>query len=76
MQVLETIKPFEIQELTLDVWQQRPVKNNFFELVLIREGKGTQCIQYHIYPYEKGSLFLDRPLVCAYVKIFAVHLKT
>ena len=44
MQVIEAVKPFEIQELTLNEWRQRPVKNNFFELVLIREGIGTQCI--------------------------------
>lgn len=64
MQVLEVYKPFEIQEIDLDNWQQRPVKNNFFELVLIKEGKGTQCINYNFYPYEKGSMFLLPPLKC------------
>jgi len=64
MQVLEAYKPFEIQEIELDVWRQRPVKNNFFELVLIKEGEGTQCINYNYYPYEKGSLFLLPPLKC------------
>ena len=64
MQVLEAYKPFEIQEVELSQWRQRPVKNNFFELVLIKEGKGTQCINYNEYPYEKGSLFLLPPLKC------------
>jgi len=64
MEVLEVIKPFEVQEIELNQWKQRPVKNNFFELVLIRKGKGTQCINYNYYTYEKGSLFLLPPLKC------------
>lgn len=64
MQVLEAHQPFEIQEIELDVWRQRPVKNNFFELVLIREGEGMQCIDYNEYAYEKGSMFLLPPLKC------------
>jgi len=64
MQVLETYKPFEIQEIELSEWKQRPVKNNFFELVLIKEGEGTQCINYNEYPYLKGSIFLLPPLKC------------
>ena len=64
MQVIQANKPFEVQEIELDVWQQRPVKNNFFELVLIKEGKGTQCINYNFYDYSNGSLFLLPPLKC------------
>ncbi len=64
MQVLEAFEPFEIQELELEVWRQRPVKNNFFELVLIKEGRGTQCINYNLYTYNKGSLFLLPPFKC------------
>ena len=64
MQVLQAYKPFEIQEVKLDDWKQRPVKNNFFELVLIKEGQGTQCINYNFYDYKKGSLFLLPPLKC------------
>lgn len=64
MQVIEAYKPFEIQEIELDRWEQRPVKNNFFELVLIKEGTGTQCINYNEYGYEAGSLFLLPPLKC------------
>ncbi|KAA3634818.1 MAG: AraC family transcriptional regulator [Bacteroidetes bacterium] len=64
MQVLEAYKPFEIQELELKEWRQRPVKNNFFELVLIKQGSGTQCINYNFYDYQEGSLFLLPPLKC------------
>lgn len=64
MQVLEAYKPFEIQEIELAEWKKRPVKNNFFELVLIQAGEGTQCIQYNEFPYKKGSIFLLPPLKC------------
>ena len=64
MQVLEAYKPFDVQEIELSQWRKRPVKNNFFELVLIKSGKGTQCINYYEYPYEAGSLFLLPPLKC------------
>ncbi|KGK30870.1 AraC family transcriptional regulator [Cellulophaga sp. E6(2014)] len=64
MQVLEAYKPFEIQEIELTDWKQRPVKNNFFELVLIKEGEGTQCINYNDYAYGKNSMFLLPPLKC------------
>lgn len=64
MQVLEAYKPFEIQEIELTEWKQRPVKNNFFELVLIKDGEGTQCINYNDYSYTKNSMFLLPPLKC------------
>lgn len=64
MQILEAHKPFEIQEIKLAQWQQRPVKNNFFELVLIKEGSGIQCINYNEHTYEKGNVFLLPPLKC------------
>ncbi len=64
MQVLEAYRPFEVQEIELNSWRQRPLKNNFFELVLVREGSGTQCINYNEYPYKEGSIFLLPPLKC------------
>jgi AraC family transcriptional regulator len=64
MEVLEAYKPFEIQEVELTEWKQRPVKNNFFELVLVKNGEGTQCINYNNYSYSKGSMFLLPPLKC------------
>lgn len=73
MEVLEVYKPFEIQEVKLSEWQRRPVKNNFFELVFIKEGNGTQCINYNEYPYQKGSIFLLPPLKC---HSFDIHMPT
>ncbi len=64
MQILEVDKPFEIQEITLSEWKPRPVKNNFFELVLVKEGYGSQCIDYNDYNYESGNMFLLPPLKC------------
>jgi len=64
MQVIEAYKPFEIQEIELTDWKQRPIKNNFFELVLIKNGQGSQCINYNDYTYTKGSMFLLPPLKC------------
>ena len=64
MEVLDTYKPFEIQEIQLLEWEKRPVKNNFFELVVVKEGEGTQCIDYNDYPYKRGSIFLLPPLKC------------
>ena len=64
MKIIQAEKPFIIQEIELNSWQQRPVKNNFFELVLIKKGTGTQCIHYNEYPYSKGSIFLLPPLKC------------
>ncbi|WP_405291503.1 AraC family transcriptional regulator [Algibacter sp. Ld11] len=64
MQVIEAYQPFEIQEIELTDWKQRPVKNNFFELVLIKEGEGIQCINYNEHQYNKGSIFLLPPLKC------------
>ena len=64
MEVLEAYKPFEIQEIELSEWKQRPVKNNFFELVLVKSGSGTQCINYNESPYKEGSVFLLPPLKC------------
>ncbi|MFC4096760.1 AraC family transcriptional regulator [Euzebyella saccharophila] len=64
MNVIHTYKPFEIQELRLAEWKQRPVKNNFFELVWVRNGTGTQCINYNEQAYSKGDIFLHPPLKC------------
>ena len=64
MNIIETYKPFEIQEVELVTWKQRPVKNNFFELVFVKSGEGTQCINYNELPYSKGSVFLLPPLKC------------
>ena len=64
MRVLQAYKPFDIHEVRLSEWKRRPVKNNFFELVMIKEGEGTQCIDYNVHDYAAGSLFLLPPLKC------------
>ena len=64
METIQTESPFEVQVLSLDEWTQRPVKNNFFEIVYIEHGKGMQCINYNLYPYDAGSIFLLPPLKC------------
>ncbi|WP_282054917.1 AraC family transcriptional regulator [Maribacter luteus] len=64
MEFVEAKKPFDIQEIELNDWKQRPVKNSFFELVFIKEGKGTQCINYNEYTYAKNDFFLLPPLKC------------
>ncbi|GHC50948.1 AraC family transcriptional regulator [Ulvibacter litoralis] len=64
MNIIEAYKPFEIQEIELSEWKQRPVKNNFFELVLIKDGEGTQCINYNEHSFTNGSIFLLPPLKC------------
>ncbi|GEQ86998.1 transcription regulator [Patiriisocius marinistellae] len=64
MNIIESYKPFEIQEIELEEWKQRPVKNNFFELVLVKSGKGIQCINYNESNYQNGSVYLLPPLKC------------
>ena len=64
MNIIEAYKPFEIQEIELVTWKQRPVKNNFFELVFVKSGSGTQCINYNELPYSERSVFLLPPLKC------------
>jgi len=55
MQIVEACKPFEVQEIELKTWHRRPVKNNFFELVLIKQGQGMQCINYNESPMNSAS---------------------
>lgn len=64
MRVIQSEKPFEIQVLNLSEWQLRPLQNNFFEVVYIAKGRGTQCINYNTYGYEGGNVFLLPPLRC------------
>lgn len=64
MRVIQSEKPFEVQVLKLSDWKERPVQNNFFEVVYIAEGRGSQCINYNVYDYEGGSVFLLPPLKC------------
>ncbi|MBC9911553.1 AraC family transcriptional regulator [Chitinophaga varians] len=50
--------PFSVSIETLDHWEKRNRRNNFFELVYIIEGKGAQCVNYNHISYREGSIFL------------------
>lgn len=50
--------PFSISLITLDHWEKRNRRNNFFELVYILEGSGEQQVEYTRSPYRQGSIFL------------------
>ncbi|WP_297086703.1 AraC family transcriptional regulator [uncultured Draconibacterium sp.] len=45
-------------------WEKRPYKNNFFEIVYVEKGAGTQCINQHQFEYREGNIFLLPPLDC------------
>ncbi len=55
---------FEVEVEELDSWSRRPYKNNFFEIVYIDSGKGSQCINYTDFEYRSGNIFLLPPLNC------------
>jgi AraC-like DNA-binding protein len=65
--------PFEILVEETTEWRQRPHQHNFFELVLVEEGEGRQCINYQYVPYQRHSIFLLPPLNC---HSFEVHTPT
>ncbi|UOQ72699.1 AraC family ligand binding domain-containing protein [Hymenobacter cellulosilyticus] len=56
--------PFEILVEETTKWRKRPEKHNFFELVLVEQGQGRQCINYQFVPYQQHSIFLLPPLNC------------
>lgn len=49
---------FAIELANFNDWKDRSRKNNFFELVYVLEGTGSQSVNYVNYPYEKNSIFL------------------
>ena len=51
-------KTFAIEVASFEQWQERSRKNNFFELVYILDGKGSQSVNYVEYPYQKNGIFL------------------
>ena len=69
MLVKQPYKPFDVQELSLSAWEERPFKNNFFELVIVRKGHGIQCVNYNEYKYIPNSIFLLPPLKCHWFNI-------
>ncbi|MEI6947147.1 AraC family transcriptional regulator [Paraflavisolibacter sp. H34] len=70
-QVEQTVQPFDISEEELHEWTRRPHRHNFFELVFIRDGTGSQCINGSFLPYEKDSIFLLPPYDCHSFRIQA-----
>ena len=56
---------FEIEVAELETWGKRPHKHNFFEIVFVDSGSGTQCINQHEFAYQEGNVFLLPPLVIA-----------
>lgn len=49
---------FAIEVASYDTWKERSRKNNFFELVYILDGQGSQSVNYVKYPYQKNGIFL------------------
>jgi AraC-like DNA-binding protein len=54
-------QPYEIEFITLDKFQKKAYKNNFFELIYIVDGTGVQCTNNNRFNYRKGNLFLITP---------------
>ena len=62
-------KVFEIHVEECAVWEKRPHKHNFFELVYVEHGRGYQCINEHEFAYDVGNIFLLPPMDCHTFKI-------
>ena len=69
MHTESTNKLFEIHIEELTVWEKRPHKHNFFEIVYVEKGQGFQCINMHEFEYKEGNIFLLPPLDCHSFKI-------
>ena len=57
-------KPFSIVCKTLDACSKQEHQHNFFELVYILSGTGTQCINKQEFKYRDGHMFLITPEDC------------
>lgn len=62
-------EPYNILFETLDVYPDVNRKNNFFELVFILSGSGTQCINQHTFNYGENHMFLITPQDCSKITI-------
>lgn len=62
-------KIFEIHIEEMDRWDKRPHQNNFFEIVYVEKGSGSQCIKQHEFKYKEGNIFLLPPLNCHAFKV-------
>lgn len=57
-------EPFSIEFKTLDTCEKKGHEHNFFELVYILSGTGTQCINNSSSRYHEGHMFLITPEDC------------
>ncbi|HVI43469.1 MAG TPA: AraC family transcriptional regulator [Chitinophaga sp.] len=57
-------QPFDIEYRECEECPIDAHKHNFFELVYIVEGTGTQCVNKNQLPYAPGKLFLLMPQDC------------
>ncbi|WP_372772804.1 AraC family transcriptional regulator [Mangrovibacterium sp.] len=69
MQTESISQLFEIHIEELESWEKRPRKNNFFEIVYVERGSGSQCINQHKFEYNQGNIFFLPPLDCHSFKI-------
>ncbi|MCD0470111.1 AraC family transcriptional regulator [Flavobacterium sp. JAS] len=53
--------PFEVDFKELEQFPKTNRRNNFFELIYIVDGTGTQIINNNKFQYRKGNLFLVTP---------------
>ncbi|MFA6831379.1 MAG: AraC family transcriptional regulator [Bacteroidaceae bacterium] len=60
---------FEVYVEEIDSWDKRPYKNNFFEIVYVEKGRGTQCIKDHEFEYHEGNIFFLPPMDCHFFHI-------
>lgn len=61
MEIRNLYHPFELQFLEVLEYEAKERKNTFFEMVFVLEGKGTQIINDHRWPYSSDKFFLIFP---------------
>lgn len=61
MKVENLHKPYEIKCSLLHSFSNSLRRNNFFELIFVIDGKGTQVVNENKFHYRKGNLFLLTP---------------
>jgi AraC family L-rhamnose operon regulatory protein RhaS len=61
MQKESLYQPFEVVYKELDECPKSPHKHNFFELIYIVGGTGTQCVNNNKFKYHPGHMFLITP---------------
>jgi YesN/AraC family two-component response regulator len=62
-------EPYSIHFETTDIFPEVKEKKNFFELVFILTGTGTQCINQHSFTYGENHMFLITPQDCSRITV-------